>query len=177
MANSKKTTSKTGASEVMTITAVGEKQNSLEVLLSSVNDSNVAEVIKGLKDYRKSLIGDTEERISTDITVQGTNIKSVTKHSDLIKLTAVVQSYNERYKAAAESEFSYLPTIPPCKLDGNTPAQINAAIQKRSKEILNETKIAGIDKAIKGFEETLTADQKRRAAMEEASKAAIGAIE
>lgn len=124
-------------------TAVAKVTTGLEL-----TPENVTLTIDNLKAQLAELKKDQPEAVSLDITYQSTNIKNITKISELLEISASIHARDLAYKAEV-SRYGLDGKVKEFTVSDKTASQWKEIISKAIFELVNKKKIEQLENAIK----------------------------
>lgn len=124
-------------------TAVAKVSTGLEL-----TPENVTATINKLKAQLETLKKGVPEALSLDITYNGTNIKNVTKVSELLEISASIHARNEAYNTEAK-RYGVEGKVKEFTVSDKTASQWKEIIDKAIFELVNKKQIEQIEAAIK----------------------------
>lgn len=119
---------------------------------------DVPKIIEALKEQLKSLKGNVEDAISTDVSFDGVNIKNVKTVNELLQISALAHAQEEAYNKEVLRyglENSNLKTF---SIEEKSVAHWEKVISKAIFELTNNVKIKKIENAIAEFSKHLDAE-------------------
>lgn len=119
---------------------------------------DVPKIIEALKEQLKSLKGNVEDAISTDVSFDGVNIKNVKTVNELLQISALAHAQEEAYNKEVVRyglENSNLKTF---SIEEKSVAHWEKVISKAIFELTNNVKIKKIENAIAEFSKHLDAE-------------------
>ncbi len=123
-------------------TAVAKVGTGLEL-----TPENVTATIDKLKAQLQALKKGVPEALSLDISYNGTNIKNVTKVSELLEISASIHARNEAYNAEAK-RYGVEGKVKEFTVSEKTASQWKEIIEKAIFELVNKKQIEQIEAAI-----------------------------
>jgi hypothetical protein len=119
---------------------------------------DVPKIIEALKEQLKSLKGNVEDAVSTDVSFDGVNIKNVKTVNELLQISALAHAQEEAYNKEVVRyglENSNLKTF---SIEEKSVAHWEKVISKAIFELTNNVKIKKIENAIAEFSKHLDAE-------------------
>ena len=119
---------------------------------------DVPKIIEALKEQLKSLKGNVEDAVSTDVSFEGVNIKNVKTVNELLQISALAHAQEEAYNKEVVRyglENSNLKTF---SIEEKSVAHWEKVISKAIFELTNNVKIKKIENAIAEFSKHLDAE-------------------
>ncbi len=119
---------------------------------------DVPKIIEALKEQLKSLKGNVEDAVSTDVSFDGVNIKNVKTVNELLQISALAHAQEEAYNKEVVRyglENSNLKTF---SIEEKSVAHWGKVISKAIFELTNNVKIKKIENAIAEFSKHLDAE-------------------
>lgn len=119
---------------------------------------DVPKIIEALEEQLKSLKGNVEDAISTDVSFDGVNIKNVKTVNELLQISALAHAQEEAYNKEVVRyglENSNLKTF---SIEEKPIAHWEKVISKAIFELTNNVKIKKIENAIAEFSKHLDAE-------------------
>ena len=120
----------------------------------------VPQVIEQLKQQLKALKGENDEKLSTDVVYNNTNISKVTKVSELVEISSSVRKRAAAYAEEIVNLGLGEMNIKPFSVSGLTPTQFEAVVKKAVHELVNKSRIAKLESAISKLSNHLDAETK-----------------
>lgn len=120
---------------------------------------DVPKIIEALKEQLKSLKGNVEDAISTDIMYDDTvNIKNVKTVNELLQISALIHAQEESYNKEVIRYELQNSNLKEFSVDGKSVAHWEKVISKAIFELTNNVKIKKIENAIAEFSKHLDAE-------------------
>lgn len=119
---------------------------------------DVPKIIEALKEQLKSLKGNVEDAVSTNVSFDGVNIKNVKTVNELLQISALAHAQEEAYNKEVLRyglENSNLKTF---SIEEKSVAHWEKVISKAIFELTNNVKIKKIENAIAEFSKHLDAE-------------------
>ena len=126
-----------------TATAVATVNSGIEL-----TPENVTSTIDGLKAKLQALRSSAPEAVSLEIDYNGTTIKTVTKVSELLEISASIHARSAAYDSEIE-RFNLKGKVKPFTASEKTVSQWKEIIEKAIFELVNKKQIEQIESAIK----------------------------
>lgn len=140
MATKTKSTAKASTAVSTAITSTG--------LAIPLDKSEVTSLVDKFKAQLAELKKGAPEAISLDITYNETNIKNVTKITELLEISASVNARSAAYDVEA-ARYNVTGKVKPFQVSEKTAAEWNEIIKKAIFELINKKQIEKLEDAIK----------------------------
>lgn len=119
---------------------------------------DVPKIIEALKEQLKSLKGNVEDAVSTDVSFDGVNIKNVKTVNELLQISALAHAQEEAYNKEVVRYGLENSNLKEFSVDGKSVAHWEKVISKAIFELTNNVKIKKIENAIAEFSKHLDAE-------------------
>jgi len=133
--------------------------NNTNVLVPRTS-ADVPQAIEALKQQLKVLKSNVEEKVSTDISYNGTNVKSIKSVKELLEISASIEARSEAYSRQMSKYGLDASKIQPWSQSEKTAEQWFEIIKKAIFELTNAKQIETLENAIKKLSSHLDAETK-----------------
>ncbi len=115
-------------------------------------------IIEALKEQLKSLKGNVEDAVSTDVSFDGVNIKNVKTVNELLQISALAHAQEEAYNKEVVRYGLEISNLKTFSIEEKSVAHWEKVISKAIFELTNNVKIKKIENAIAEFSKHLDAE-------------------
>lgn len=119
---------------------------------------DVPKIIEALKEQLKSLKGNVEDAVSTDVSFDGVNIKNVKTVNELLQISALAHAQEEAYNKEVVRYGLEISNLKTFSIEEKSVAHWEKVISKAIFELTNNVKIKKIENAIAEFSKHLDAE-------------------